>query len=226
MAPAARYAMWAAGMVLLAGLAALLASTQAGAWLLLYAMEDHAPPIEPAAARQAQAIVVVGGRTDRVHEAARLGRLTGLPILATGRGTGDFPFDTESEKMDWILRTQYGMQARWLETRSTNTHENAVESWCLLAPQGVRRIVLVTDSGHMLRARWEFEAAGFTVLRDVIAAPARPWPGAAGLRPGRAGLEAAAPALADWAELAFTLLDSILHPRPQCGADAATSPPA
>lgn len=40
----------------------------------------------------------------------------------------------------------------------------------LAQPQGVRHILLVTHPNHMLRARWTFEKAGFTVYPAPV-----PW---------------------------------------------------
>jgi uncharacterized SAM-binding protein YcdF (DUF218 family) len=44
------------------------------------------------------------------------------------------------------------------------TRDEALGVKGLLAPKGVRRIVLVTGGMHMRRARWLFERAGFEVL--------------------------------------------------------------
>ncbi len=54
-----------------------------------------------------------------------------------------------------------------LEEQSRTTWENATLSAELLQPQGVRRVVLVTQAWHMPRARRSFEQAGF----EVITAP-------------------------------------------------------
>ena len=44
------------------------------------------------------------------------------------------------------------------------TREEALGVKALLAPKGIRRILLVTGALHMRRARWLFERAGFEVL--------------------------------------------------------------
>lgn len=50
-----------------------------------------------------------------------------------------------------------------LETRSRNTHENAVESFLLADPQPGERWLLVTSAKHMPRAVGSFRAAGWEV---------------------------------------------------------------
>ena len=65
------------------------------------------------------------------------------------------------------LQRDFDVPVRWLEEQSRTTWENAQLSAELLQPQGVRRVVLVTQAWHMPRARWSFEQASF----DVITAP-------------------------------------------------------
>jgi uncharacterized SAM-binding protein YcdF (DUF218 family) len=141
-----------------------LLTAPAGALLLLTCLEFAGGSSSGAEIRTAQAIVLLGGRTARVHDAARLAAATQLPLLISGKGTGDSGFRAESEKMAQILRTQYRMQPRWLETESIDTLENARFSRCLLGPERVRRVALITDPDHMLRARMAFRAVGFEVL--------------------------------------------------------------
>ncbi len=54
------------------------------------------------------------------------------------------------------------------EAHARTTWEEAVRVEVLLRPMGVQRILLVTDSQHMVRAQGLFERAGF----EVLAAPA------------------------------------------------------
>ncbi len=100
---------------------------------------------------------------ERVRYAARLHRLTGLPVLATGGSVfgGRAP---EAELIRDSLQRDFGVPVRWLETRSRNSQENAVFSYALLAPQGITRIYLVTHAWHMPRSRRAFEQAGFVVI--------------------------------------------------------------
>jgi uncharacterized SAM-binding protein YcdF (DUF218 family) len=142
----------------------VLLCSEAGAAFLLYALERQSAPIEARQLRDVQAIVVLGGRTNRVHYAAALHRQTGLPLFLAGKGTGDHPFAAESQKMEQMLRDQYGIAARWVETESIDTLQNALYTACLLQGTGVRRIALLTDPVHMPRSRALFHAAGFTVV--------------------------------------------------------------
>jgi len=57
----------------------------------------------------------------------------------------------------------------WTEERSTSTHENAAFTAELLAKKGIRRIALVTEAYHMLRAERCFRQQGL----DVVPAPCR-----------------------------------------------------
>ncbi|RRV41545.1 YdcF family protein [Pseudomonas sp. o96-267] len=164
-------------------LMSLPAVTQwSAAWL------EREPVLEQAQwatlAQRADAIVILGagreqndpgwGRTDqpglmaleRLRYAARLARASGLPLAATGGLHYGQP-PSEAALMADAMRLDYGLEIRWLEEQSRTTWENAVRSAELLQPQGVRRVVLVTQAWHMQRARWSFEQAGF----EVITAP-------------------------------------------------------
>jgi uncharacterized SAM-binding protein YcdF (DUF218 family) len=137
----------------------------------------HLTPSQSAA----QAIVILGGglRRDapevgadapsahtglRLIEGARIARATQLPILVSG-GAG------EARAMRRFLEEDLQVPVRWVESASTDTHDNAVYSAKLLHGQGVNRIILVTSSAHMARAAAEFTAAGL----EVAAAPAEMW---------------------------------------------------
>lgn len=130
------------------------------------------------ATQGAQAIVVLGGGVyhdapeygedtvrsytlERLRYAARLQRQTGLPLLASGGSPeGGEP---ESVAMWKSLRTDFGVETRWVELTSMNTGESAKHSYALLEPYGITHILLVTHAWHMPRAQAAFEKAGFTV---------------------------------------------------------------
>jgi uncharacterized SAM-binding protein YcdF (DUF218 family) len=150
-------------------------------------------PVSEEAARAAQAIVILAGDArpapeygagdsvgdltlERLRYGVRLARRTGLPMLFSGGG-GDDPSASLAELMQKAALDDYGLSARWLETKSRNTRENAQFSAPMLRAAGVRTIVLVTDDNHMRRALNEFAASGI----QAIAAPVRvPAPGEGG----------------------------------------------
>jgi uncharacterized SAM-binding protein YcdF (DUF218 family) len=169
-----------AGRALLAAsfLFLLLCSTPLLPYLLEHALAVSGP-LDPAAARSAQAIVVLtagrekyvaefGGESvselslERARYAAHVARLTNLPVLVSG-GTV-FVGTPESELMRAALEREFGVPVRWTDTHSRDTHENAIESQRILAANGVRKVLLVTHSDDMRRAIAEFRATGLEVI--------------------------------------------------------------
>ncbi|MBS0364603.1 MAG: YdcF family protein [Proteobacteria bacterium] len=155
-------------------------------WLadLLGHVSQRVPPLDLRHLPDAQAIVVLGGGVvelnapeyggapvagmgslERLAYAAWLARRTALPVAISGA-------PKEAIAMRASLQREFGVQVRWVENRSRDTFENARNSAQLLLPQGVARILLVTDADHEWRAMHEFRSAGFT----VTPAPARLWP--------------------------------------------------
>lgn len=135
-------------------------------------------------AEQADAIVILGaGRErgdpawnyldqptgvvmERMRYAAQLAKASGLPVLtAGGLHYGTAP--SEAQLMADALQRDLGVSVRWKEERSRTTWENARMSAEILLPQGIKRVVVVTQAWHMQRSRWSFEQAGF----DVVPAP-------------------------------------------------------
>lgn len=127
--------------------------------------------------RQAQAIVVLGGGLrdskelysnitvpglvlERMRYATYLHKETELPILISGASPNG---NSEAKVMGQEFFTFFGVQAKWLEERSTNTKENALYTKEMLEREGITRIVLVTNQWHMQRAKMLFEKQGFTV---------------------------------------------------------------
>ncbi|MFJ3484603.1 YdcF family protein [Pseudomonas sp. NPDC090202] len=131
-------------------------------------------------AQRADAIVVLGsGRErndpswgsdiptgialERLRYAARLAKASGLPILVTGGlHYGEPP--SEAAIMAESLKNDFGVTVRWQEGLSRTTWENATMSAAILQPQGIRRVVVVTQAWHMPRSVWSFEKAGFSVV--------------------------------------------------------------
>lgn len=97
----------------------------------------------------------------RLVYGARVAHKTRLPVLITGG-------KTETRAMAAMLSEDFGIKPRWTESKATNTHENATLSHALLAPAGIKRIILVTSALHMQRAKAEFEAQGFIVTAAAV----------------------------------------------------------
>ena len=153
-------------------------STQFAADGLLYMLEPA--PRDSAADPSGQAIVVLAGGTYykapeyggdtvrpqtlvRLRYAARLQRVLGKPVLATG-GSPEGSLVGEAQLMKAVLQQDFQVPVQWVEQRSNNTLENARLSYRLLKPAGIERIYLVTHAWHMPRARRAFESAGFAVI--------------------------------------------------------------
>lgn len=170
-------------------IAALLFCTRGVGYLIAAQVEGSLSALRPADLSAAlaskdppQAIVILGGGADfdlreagdpntlapislqRVLHGVRLARASKLPILVTG-GPGRGPNRrAEADLMADIIRHDFGLPVKWVESKSLDTAENAILSARLLQPEGIRRIVLVTHSLHIPRSQLTFEATGFRVL--------------------------------------------------------------
>jgi len=103
---------------------------------------------------------------ERLRMSARLARSSQLPILLTGGAPDrtterDLP---EAEVMAQILEQEFYVKAKWLETKSQTTQENAQFSAEILKREGIQTIYLVTHFWHMPRAQRIFEKYGLTVI--------------------------------------------------------------
>lgn len=142
------------------------------------------PYSDPTRDRSAGAIVVLGGGSyidapeydadtvgcatlERLRYAAYLQRRTGKPILVTG-GNPTGGRTTEGEQMKNALR-EFGATAKWVESASDNTFENARLSRQVLKKSGVQSVYLVTHAWHMPRAKMAFERAGLHVIPAPMA---------------------------------------------------------
>ena len=102
----------------------------------------HSPTLDLRQVSGAQAIVILGGgmvedapeyggaalgilTLQRVRYGARVARATGLPVLVSGGPTMTLP--AEALSMRDALVDEYGVAVKWVEPRSRNTHENAVD---------------------------------------------------------------------------------------------------
>jgi len=143
---------------------------------------DTSPVLDLEQARQAQAIVILGGGVRRnapeyggdtlagltlarVRYGAHVARLTGLPVLVTGGVV--LAGKPEAKLMKASLENEFGVPVRWAEGRSRTTHENALFSAAMLRNEGISRVVLVAHDFDMRRAIAEFTSQGL----EVIGAP-------------------------------------------------------
>lgn len=152
---------------------------------------DPVIDIDVAMRNEPEAIVVLGGGSycfapefsgydevstktlERLRYAARLQRLTGLPLAVTG-GYGENIGVPEGVAMTTVLEADLGATVGWAEVESRNTEENARFS----ARQfPFRRIVLVTHAVHMPRATRAFRDAGFEVTPAPMGFISRPHAG-------------------------------------------------
>jgi uncharacterized SAM-binding protein YcdF (DUF218 family) len=174
-------------LALVGTLSLLVLSLPIAGWWLTRAFDRE--PLDAAAARDAQAIVIIGGGTrrmapeyggdtlgrltlERVRYGARVAKETGLPVLVSG-GKLFGATRTEATLMAEALSQEFGIAVRWREEASRNTHENAVLSARMLKAAGVTRVILVAHAIDMPRAGAEFAAAGVPTIPAATGLPSR-----------------------------------------------------
>lgn len=111
-------------------------------------------------------LVELNGAGDRVLYAAALYKQGAAPRILVSGGSFEKPAPQSSpaeEAHQVLLMLGVPSEAMWLETESRNTHENAVNSWEMLAPMGLNKVLLVTSASHMPRAVPLFREQGFEV---------------------------------------------------------------
>ncbi|GAB1540974.1 YdcF family protein [Scytonema sp. NUACC21] len=125
--------------------------------------------IPPDSGTTADAIVVLGRgkpfRESRVEVAGELWKANRAPLIfASGAGDG-------SEIVEQLKEKGIPAQALDEEHCSETTRENALLTASKLQPQGVKRILLVTDPPHMLRSLLTFQSMGFEVTPHTSPVP-------------------------------------------------------
>jgi len=139
--------------------------------------------LPPAETPHAEVIVLLGGGTssalyprnevelngaaDRMFYAAELYHQGAAPYILASGGVIDWLEQGTSGAQDManiLVRLGVPRQAIWLEEKSVNTLENAEESWKILQPKGITRVIVVTSAFHMPRAVKFFIAQGFEVI--------------------------------------------------------------
>jgi uncharacterized SAM-binding protein YcdF (DUF218 family) len=120
-----------------------------------------------------QAIVILGRgkplQAERIDSAIQLWRAQRAPVIFSS-GIWDTPVILRALAAQGIPSS-----ASDGENCSTTTVENAQFSAAILQPQGIRKILLVTDGPHMWRSLLEFKAQGFTVIPHISPLPALHW---------------------------------------------------
>jgi uncharacterized SAM-binding protein YcdF (DUF218 family) len=168
--------------IVFAGLLAVVGILPVGSWLLM-PLENRFPADPPLPLGLA-GVIVLGG-APRVDVSAARGqpvfsdaaermtalvelekRLPGIPIVFTGgSATLSRSSMTEAEIVAQFLERQRVDPGRViLEARSRNTHENAVFTHALIAPEPGSCWLLVTSAYHMPRSVGVFREAGWRVL--------------------------------------------------------------
>lgn len=176
-----RWPRWQRGALILALLLLWMGSNRWAAVSLSRSLEWRYLPGNPLP--HAGAIVILGGGTDPVEYPRTSVEVNGAGdrvlygahlyqqgladhILLTGGriswlGSGPTP----AEEMAMLLeRLGVPEDALWLENRSRNTYENAVNSRKILDEKGIRKILLVTSALHMPRSVALFQSQGLEVI--------------------------------------------------------------
>lgn len=128
---------------------------------------------EAARARDAAPAFSPGRLTlERLRAGAALARRTGLPLLVSGGAPqpGDEPL---ADTMARSLAEDFQEPARWTETRSLDTWENATLSGAILRGAGIHSIYLVTHAWHERRAVLAFARQGLLVTAAPVRLDAR-----------------------------------------------------
>ena len=137
-------------------------------------------PLDVRQAKQADAIVILGGGVrpraleyggdtlgrltlERTRYGAHLARQTSLPVLVTG-GSPEHGVRSEADLMAEALLHEYGIAVRWVDRSARNTRENAANAAEVLHAAGKPRVILVVHGFDVRRAQMLFEAEGLAVL--------------------------------------------------------------
>ena len=99
---------------------------------------------------------------ERLRYAVYLHQKTGLPLLVSG-GSPHGRMQSEASIMQDALKNIFALKAKWLDSKSTNTWNNAKFSAEILKKYNIRDIILVTHATHLPRARLAFEHFGFKI---------------------------------------------------------------
>jgi uncharacterized SAM-binding protein YcdF (DUF218 family) len=176
-------------------------------------------PVRPPVDHPPQAIIVLGSEVIRTHQeklgirpglltldrlrtAAALQRRTGLPILVTGGATRrDTP--AVGLVMQQSLKDDFQTPARWVESKSFDTWENARFSADIMRAEGITSVYVVTHAWHMRRALLAFQGTGLTVTAAPTSLDDSLGPDFADFLPRAAGWQIGYYAVHEWVGYAW-----------------------
>jgi uncharacterized SAM-binding protein YcdF (DUF218 family) len=116
----------------------------------------------------------VGSLTlERLRAGVRLARTTTLPILVTG-GVPRPGRPSLGAVMAQALKRDFATPARWIESRSQDTWQNAEYSAAMLREAGISSIYLVSSGWHLRRALIAFRHFGIAATPAPVRLEA--WP--------------------------------------------------
>ncbi len=169
----------------MARLCRLVLTTSLLSWILLAALLDQLGE-QPLPGAGYDAIIVAGCRVDpdgraspalarRTRRAVELWRKGVAPRIVLTGGIGTYPPSEAQAAAEIAAQLGVPATALLLEERSTSTEENARFAAALLAEEGVavQRVVVVSDSYHIFRARRVF--ARYLPVVDGAGSRPRPW---------------------------------------------------
>ncbi|OYQ63084.1 hypothetical protein B9G53_18830 [Pseudanabaena sp. SR411] len=125
--------------------------------------------LPPDTGEKADAIIILGRgeslRSHRVEVASKLWKAQRAPqIFVSGMLDAE---ESISQLQNWGISKIYLSGERCSQT----TEENAQFTTAVLHPQGIQKILLLTDAPHMLRSQILFQSFGFKVIAHSIPLP-------------------------------------------------------
>jgi len=159
-----------------------LSSTHGVASLLTHSLERKNPPLSVAGTPEADAIVVLGGAlsipllpnqesnlvsaSDRILHTARLYRAGKAPLVIVSGGTNPRWGGLAEGPFTARLLVEWGVSPDdiAMESGSTTTYENALDSARIISERGLGRVLLVTSALHMPRSLITFQSAGVDAI--------------------------------------------------------------
>ena len=145
----------------------------------------------------------------RTLEGLRIYHLLDKPwiVVSGGASPGSGLTRAESETMnDLLLDLGVPADRIMVETRSADTHDQAINVPPLLQAQGASSFVLVTSTSHLRRAMLSFEAAGLNPTPGPAPERSATQPDPPPLLPDLGSLDASRRALREWIGLLYYTL--------------------